>query len=183
MEEISLAVMVVSKREIRPVLKLLSLVFGIFFAWSTLAVSTKNTFNGLEEVPARHNSSFGNLRSFEINSNFLGRRGIDILIFPGPWLQEESKFVIAQDGRLLFDGTTTFDGQSLQLDQVAEVFSRNDPAAAFVVIGVHSANESGDGFIDNTQRYSEFFPKKGDRFSGKSDRTVWLPSPRGQISL
>ena len=103
--------------------------------------------------------------SFQIKSDILeDERTIRVVSSPGASLNDETQFFIAQDGRLFFDETTTFQDQSLELKAILKELSSGRETANLFVVAVNSANQSGQGFFDNTKRYAEYFPKNAIDF-------------------
>ena len=113
------------------------------------------------------NVSYGYLEKVNFNSNTIGNRVIEIYS-PKNWIiDDDTKFIIMQDGQMLFDSSLTWNNQEWMID---EGF-KNRENLNFIIIGVHSLNKSGDGFFDNTKRYAEYFPKQSIDYFDKNIKT------------
>ena len=138
------------------------------FSWAVLTVITSSCVsanNKHSEANTIYEPMLSTITSFQIKSeNLNDERTVHVMSSPDAVLNEKTKFFIAQDGRLFSDKTTTFQGQSLELRAILKELSTGEKTANLVVIAVNSANRSGQGFLDNTKRYAEYFPKNAIDF-------------------
>ena len=61
---------------------------------------------------------------------------------------------------MLFDAEATWNNEEWELDETFSDLYEIGIEPNLVIIGVKSANKSGKGFFDNTNRYLEYFPKQ-----------------------
>ena len=107
-----------------------------------------------------------------IKTKDLGIRKVQIYFSKNEMIDNDTKFIIMQDGQMLFDSTKTWNNQEWKIDEslndLNEYFNYN-----IVIIGVNSANTSGVGFFDNTKRYAEYFPKQSLDYFNNNIKT-WI---------
>lgn len=145
-----------------------SLLSTTAFSLALLTVSTSVCASGPDsrnQADAIRAPKLSPVASFQIRSEILDdERTIHVMSSPDVFLNDETQFFIAQDGRLFFDETTTFQVQSLELSAILKELSTLRKTANLAVVAVNSANQSGQGFLDNTKRYAEYFPKNAIDF-------------------
>ena len=138
------------------------------FSLALLTVITSACASGTDkrsQAEATRAPKLSAVASFQIRSKILDdERTIHVMSSPDVFLNDETQFFIAQDGRLFFDETTTYQGQSLELSAILKELSTLSKTANLAVVAVNSANQSGQGFLDNTKRYAEYFPKNAIDF-------------------
>ena len=79
---------------------------------------------------------------------------------PDVFLNDETQFFIAQDGRLVFDETTTFQSQSLELSAIFKELSTPRKTANIAIVVVKSANQSGQVFFGKYETILRVFYQK-----------------------
>ncbi|RPH01772.1 MAG: hypothetical protein CBD13_001220 [Candidatus Pelagibacter sp. TMED153] len=132
------------------------LLVTIFFALSNLYGNSKVTFGYIEHL--------------EFCSDIIGDRKIEIYRPSNSPINNNTIFIFMQDGQMLFDSSVTWNQQDWNIDGIFS--KRNDKNNNIVLIGVSSANKSGDGFLDNTKRYAEYFPKQSLKYFNKNFKTL-----------
>ena len=113
--------------------------------------------------------TFGVIEHLLFNSNIIGERKVEIYRPINSPINNQTIFIFMQDGQMLFDKSITWNNQDWNID---EIFSnRNNKNNNIVIIAVYSANKSGTGFFDNTNRYGEYFPKQSLKYFNKNIKT------------
>ncbi|MAM99228.1 MAG: hypothetical protein CMF91_05015 [Candidatus Marinimicrobia bacterium] len=113
--------------------------------------------------------TFGVIEHLSFNSNIIGERKVEIYRPINSPIDDQTIFIFMQDGQMLFDKSITWNNQDWNID---EIFSnRNNKNNNIVIIAVYSANKSGTGFFDNTNRYGEYFPKQSLKYFNKNIKT------------
>ena len=125
-----------------------SIVFPLFLsAIVCLTLFSCEKTNQKSVFPTVSGGTLIRIDSFQ--SSFIGRRTIDIWLPDDYNKEEKSALLFMHDGQMLFDSSTTWNGQEWGVD---ELFT--DQGSAFertVVVGIHN----GD-----TKRHAEYFPQK-----------------------
>ena len=114
--------------------------------------------------------TFGNIEHIEFHSGIIGDRKIEIYRPINLPTNNNTIYIFIQDGQMLFDSSLTWNHQDWNIDGIFS--ERIDKNNNIVLIGVSSANSSGDGFLDNTKRYAEYFPKQSLKYFNKNFKTV-----------
>tara|TARA_B100000242_G_scaffold157189_1_gene112332 strand:- start:1401 stop:2363 length:963 start_codon:yes stop_codon:yes gene_type:complete len=104
---------------------------------------------------------FGTLEIENFQSDILGERR---LLFYQPnslEINQNTSFIIVQDGQYLFDAEVNWVKQEWGVDETFKSLSERDGALNIVIIGVDNAAAfNGGKMIDETKRYAEYFPKQ-----------------------
>ena len=114
--------------------------------------------------------TFGNIEHIEFHSDIIGERKIEIYRPIDLPTNNSTIYIFMQDGQMLFDSSLTWNHQDWNIDGIFS--ERIDKNNNIVLIGVSSANISGDGFLGNTKRYAEYFPKQSLKYFNKNFKTV-----------
>ena len=114
--------------------------------------------------------SFGELETVSFKSKVLGERKIHFFSLEDQIINKETTFIFFQDGQNLFDAETMWRNQEWEIDETFKKMHLKNLNTNIVVIAVNSANKSGNGFLDNTKRYAEYFPKQSISFFDKGFR-------------
>ena len=125
--------------------------------------------------------SFGSIDYVEFESKIIGNRSIEIYRPSNQQISDKTIFIIMHDGQMLFDSTITWNRKDWNIDGIFE--QRKNRNNDIVIIGVSSINKSGDGFIDNTKRYAEYFPKESIKYFKKILKHIFTISILIKISL
>ena len=104
--------------------------------------------------------TFGSFKVINFESEVIGDRELIIYRPNESQISDDTKFLIFQDGQMLFDAKVTWNNEEWELDETFSDLSEIGIEPNVVIIGVKSANKSGKGFFDNTNRYLEYFPKQ-----------------------
>ena len=113
--------------------------------------------------------TFGDIEHLLFNSSIIGERKVEIFRPSDLPINDQTIFIFMQDGQMLFDKSITWNNQDWNID---EIFSqRNNKNNNIVIIAVNSASKSGTGFVDNTNRYGEYFPKQSLKYFKKNIKT------------
>lgn len=104
--------------------------------------------------------TFGSIEVIEFNSDVIGAREISLYQPHSIEINSQTRFIIFQDGQMLFDASRSWNKQEWRLDETFLELNNENIRPNMVIIGVNSANKSGKEFFDNTNRYLEYFPKQ-----------------------
>ena len=104
--------------------------------------------------------TFGSFKVINFESDVIGDRELIIYRPNESQISDNTKFLIFQDGQMLFDAEATWNNEEWELDETFSDLSEIGIEPNLVIIGVKSANKSGKDFFDNTNRYLEYFPKQ-----------------------
>ena len=125
------------------------------------ACSFETIFVFAEEV------SFGTLSKEVLQSNFLGERKLSIYYPDKNKIDQNTVFIIAQDGQYLFDGEINWVKEEWGIDETLQSLHEKNRLPNVVIIGVENAAGSNGGeFIDESRRYAEYFPKEVINYFG-----------------
>lgn len=111
---------------------------------------------------------YGSIEHLEFHSDIIGKRKVEIYSPNNFIIDNKTIFIFAQDGQTMFDSSKTWNSQEWGID---EIFSIRETNKNIILIAVHSANISGDGFYDNTMRYAEYFPKQSLEYFDNNIKT------------
>lgn len=105
--------------------------------------------------------SSGHLERYkDFQSRFVEPRTISVWLPDGYAVGDSCDVLYMHDGQMLFDATTTWNGQEWQVDEVVSRMIAKDSIRNCIVVG-----------IDNTdKRLSEYFPAKTWRYVGPDGR-------------
>tara|TARA_B000000557_G_scaffold260817_1_gene258765 strand:- start:504 stop:1436 length:933 start_codon:yes stop_codon:yes gene_type:complete len=115
--------------------------------------------------------SFGSIDPIEFESKIIGNRLIEIYRPSNQQISDKTIFIIMHDGQMLFDSSITWNKKDWNIDGIFK--QRKNKNNDIIIIGVSSINQSGDGFIDNTKRYAEYFPKESIKYFKKNFKTYF----------
>lgn len=94
----------------------------------------------------------GTLKKYEnFKSEFVEPRDVFVWLPNGYSDKEKYAVVYMHDGQMLFDGTTTWNKQEWQVDEVAGELIKQDATRPFIVVGIASIAKI---------RHSDYFPQK-----------------------
>ncbi len=125
-------------------------------------------FSSFSNLYAKSKVSFGYIEYLEFYSDIIGKRNVEIYSPNNFLVNDQTNFIFMQDGQMLYDSTITWNNQDWNIDGM---FSKRKANNNIIIIGVNSANKSGDGFFDNTKRYSEYFPKESLKYFNDNFKT------------
>ena len=96
--------------------------------------------------------SFSRIEHLEIDSNFLGKRSIDVWL-PSGYAGADKRYPVLymHDGQMLFDLTTTWNGKEWGVDEVMNRLVTTGKTKEAIVVGIWNGGE---------KRHSEYFPQK-----------------------
>ncbi|AWL13084.1 hypothetical protein HMF8227_02632 [Saliniradius amylolyticus] len=101
------------------------------------------------------------VRLADFPSEHVPARHVDIWL-PPDYSQEQSYAVLyMHDGQMLFDGSTTWNNQEWQVDEVASRLITTGKVQPFIVVGVHNGGAN---------RHSEYFPQRPFQALSKTQR-------------
>jgi alpha-glucosidase len=136
------------------------------FALGALAVFTAACFGAAPcsaAAPAVTSGQVVVIEDFE--SRFVPAR--DILVWLPDGYRADRRYAVlyAHDGQMLFDGSTTWNGQEWGLDEVAGRLQATGAVRDFIVVGVPNAGE---------ERYPEYLPEQPLRLMTDGERQAFL---------
>ena len=101
----------------------------------------------------------GELEEFFI-SNGKNDRKVRIYYPSNNPINEETTFIIMNDGEELFLEQDSWNGKSWRIDKSFDQLNKKNIDHNIVIIAVHSAKRFKGKFFDDTRRYIELFPKE-----------------------
>ncbi len=99
-------------------------------------------------IQRKQNTTFVKIDSFP--SQFVEHRAIEIMLPPGFDKNEKYPVLYMHDGQMLFDSTTTWNGQEWGVDEKIRTMVADDEIGPVIVVGIWNTSK----------RHSEYFPQK-----------------------
>ena len=104
---------------------------------------------------------FGTLSEEVFESKFLGERRLLIYSPSGEVIDQDTTFIIIQDGQYLFDGKVNWRNEEWGIDETLQSLNKKNKLPNIVVVGVENAARTNGGkLLDESKRYAEYFPKQ-----------------------
>ena len=138
--------------------KLIKDIFKVFvillFSFTTGSAST-------EEIV------FGTLSEEVFESKLLGERRLLIYSPSEEVIDQDTTFIIIQDGQYLFDGNVNWRDEEWGIDETLQSLNKKNKLPNIVVVGVENAARTNGGkLLDESKRYAEYFPKQAIKYFG-----------------
>jgi len=95
--------------------------------------------------------SSGQIEVIQLQSEYVDDRRVDVWLPEGYSEREKHAVVYMHDGQMLFDSTTTWNGQEWKVDEVLQKLINEKKIRPTIVVGVYN---NGD------KRFIEYFPEK-----------------------
>ena len=104
---------------------------------------------------------FGTLSEEVFESKFLGERRLLIYSPSEEEIDQDTTFIIIQDGQYLFDGKVNWRDEEWGIDETLQSLNKKNKLPNIVVVGVENAARTNGGkLLDESKRYAEYFPKQ-----------------------
>lgn len=105
--------------------------------------------------------SHGSLERFpQFNSQFIQPRDVVVWLPEGYHTGDSCDVMYAHDGNMLFDATTTWNGQEWRVDEVMDSLMQAGKIRSCIVVGIYNTDE----------RLTEYFPAKTWHYVAEADR-------------
>ncbi|MGB7786563.1 MAG: alpha/beta hydrolase-fold protein [Salinimicrobium sp.] len=114
-------------------------------------LSCRSSKNEIFEVIDAKLSSGKLERIADFQSDYVAPRNVDIWLPPKYDRQKEYTTLYMLDGQMLFDASTTWNGQEWKVDEVLGRLISQDSVQQSIVVGIWNAGEN---------RHAEYFPQK-----------------------
>ena len=100
-------------------------------------------------------------------SNFLGERRLLIYWPNKDEIDQDTTFIIIQDGQYLFDGKVNWANEEWGIDETLQSLDDRNKLPNIVIVGVeNAAGTNGGKLVDESTRYAEYFPKEAINYFG-----------------
>ena len=133
----------------------------IFKAFVIFLCSLSASFASTEEVV------YGMLSEEVFESNFLGERRLLIYCPNKDEIDQDTTFIIIQDGQYLFDGKVNWVNEEWGIDETLQSLDDRNKLPNIVIVGVeNAAGTNGGKLVDESRRYAEYFPKEAINYFG-----------------
>ena len=110
---------------------------------------------------------FGTLLEEVFESKFLGERRLLIYSPSKEVIDQDTTFIIIQDGQYLFDGKVNWRDEEWGIDETLQSLNKKNKLPNIVVVGVENAARTNGGkLLDESKRYAEYFPKQAIKYFG-----------------
>ena len=110
---------------------------------------------------------FGTLSEEVFESKFLGERRLLIYSPSEEVIDQDTTFIIIQDGQYLFDGKVNWRDEEWGIDETLQSLNKKNKLPNIVVVGVENAARTNGGkLLDESKRYAEYFPKQAIKYFG-----------------
>jgi enterochelin esterase-like enzyme len=110
---------------------------------------------------------FGTLSEEVFESKFLGERRLLIYSPSKEVIDQDTTFIIIQDGQYLFDGKVNWRDEEWGIDETLQSLNKKNKLPNIVVVGVENAARTNGGkLLDESKRYAEYFPKQAIKYFG-----------------
>lgn len=122
-------------------------------AWLILSlVASSPLLAAANNTPPLPQVSVGQLlRLPELASAYVPSRPIDVWLPEGYSSAQRYAVLYMHDGQMLFDASTTWNGQSWQVAETAQQLQQQGQVRPFIVVGIHNIGAA---------RHSEYFPQQ-----------------------
>lgn len=122
-------------------------------AWLILSlVASSPLLAAANNTPPLPQVSVGQLlRLPELASAYVPSRPIDVWLPEGYSSAQRYAVLYMHDGQMLFDSSTTWNGQSWQVAETAQQLQQQGQVRPFIVVGIHNIGAA---------RHSEYFPEQ-----------------------
>ena len=133
----------------------------IFKVFVIFLLSLTTGFASTEEVV------YGMLSEEVFESKFLGERRLLIYYPSKDVIDQDTTFIIIQDGQYLFDGRVNWRDEEWGIDETFQSLNEKNQLPNIVVVGVENAARTNGGkLVDESKRYAEYFPKEAINYFG-----------------
>lgn len=94
--------------------------------------------------------SSGTVVRYSFNSTFIGARTVDVWLPNGYSASKKYAVLYMHDGQMLFDATSTWNGQEWKVDETLAQLMTSDDIKDVIVVGIWNSSN----------RYAEYYPEK-----------------------
>ena len=113
------------------------------------------------------NLSIGSIEEVFLESNQSYQRRIQIFYPYSDKIDNETIFIIMNDGEELFDENDSWNGKAWNIDKYFLDSAEENTNKNIVVIAIDSAKRVNGKIIDETRRYAEYFPNESIQYFDK----------------
>lgn len=135
-------------------------------ACALLALAFRALAQSPEALPAVES---GRIERIEFAPAGLAARSVDVWLPPGYPDQAPYATLYMHDGQMLFDASTTWNGQAWEIDRTAAALIGTGALRPFIVVGIWNGGE---------HRYRDYLPQRVFESMPDDARTRWLAAER-----
>ena len=89
-------------------------------------------------------------------------------------VNDQTKFIIMNDGEELFSESDSWNGKAWNIDETFKDLKTQKENLNLVIIAIDSAKRINGNILDETRRYAEYFPKESIKYIDENLKRIYL---------